>query len=130
MAHSVEGRVPFLDHRLVELVYGIDAGALYQAGVTKRLLRRALGDLLPAPVRDRTDKLGFVTPESRFFQGALGAFAEDVFRSKEFRERGLVDSGEALRRLDARRNGTAGGFELWRALSVELWARTCLDGPP
>ena len=43
MAHSLEGRVPFLDHRLVELLYGLDAAQLYERGTTKVVLRRALG---------------------------------------------------------------------------------------
>ena len=128
MAHSIEGRVPFLDHRLVELLYGLDARALYEHGRTKLVLRRALGDLLPEPVRERTDKLGFVTPEGRFWRGALGDFAATVFASRECRERGLIDADEAARRLAERRAGAPGGFELWRALSVELWARACLDG--
>ena len=126
MAHSLEGRVPFLDHRLVEFLYGLDARQLYERGTTKIVLRRALSDLLPQTVRTRQDKLGFVTPEQRFFQGRLGDFAEEVFRSPELRERGLVDAGEALERLRRHRAGSATGFELWRALSVELWARRYL----
>ena len=66
MDHSLEGRVPFLDHRLVELLYGLPATELYNEGSTKLVLRRALTDLLPPEVRDRKDKLGFVTPEQRF----------------------------------------------------------------
>ena len=123
MAHSLEGRVPFLDHRLVELLYGLDGRHLYERGTTKVVLRQALADMLPPVVRERRDKLGFVTPEQRFFRGRLGAFAEDVFRSPELQERGLVDGQEALRRLDRHRAGAPAGFELWRALSVELWAR-------
>ena len=126
MAHSLEGRVPFLDHRLVELLYGLDARQLYERGTTKVVLREALSDLLPPVVRERRDKLGFVTPEQRFFRGRLGAFAEDVFRSPELRERGLVDGQEAVARLNRLRAGKAAGFELWRALSVELWARRYL----
>ena len=126
MAHSLEGRVPFLDHRLVELLYGLDARQLYERGTTKILLRRALSDLLPPAVQARRDKLGFVTPEQRFFHGRLGDFAEEVFSSPELRERGLVDADEALGRLKRHRAGVPTGFELWRALSVELWARRYL----
>ena len=127
MAHSLEGRVPFLDHRLVELLYGLDARHLYERGRTKVVLREGLSDLLPQVVRDRRDKLGFVTPERRFFRGRLGALAEEVFRSPELRERGFVDGQEALTRLNEQRAGASAGFELWRALSVELWARRFLS---
>ncbi len=128
MAHSIEARVPFLDHRLVELVYSLDGGELIDRGRTKAILRKALGDLLPPAVRDRTDKLGFVTPERRFLRGELGDLAADVFASRSFAERGLVDAAAARRRLEAHRRGELeAGFELWRALSLELWAREFLD---
>jgi asparagine synthase (glutamine-hydrolysing) len=127
MAHSVEARVPFLDYRLVELLFSLEGGRLIEHSRTKSILRRALGDLLPASVRERTDKLGFVTPEAAFFRGALGDLAADVFASKSFRERGFVDAAAARRRLDRHRRGELNaGFELWRALNLELWARTFL----
>ncbi|MBA3842870.1 MAG: asparagine synthase (glutamine-hydrolyzing) [Actinobacteria bacterium] len=123
MAHSLEGRVPFLDHRLVELLYGLPAPSLVYRGQTKLVLREALADLLPPEVLVRRDKLGFVTPEARFMRGALGAFTRRVLESPTTRRRAFVDVDEALRRLDS---GTA-GFELWRCVSVELWARRFLD---
>jgi asparagine synthase (glutamine-hydrolysing) len=127
MAHSIEARVPFLDHRLVELAYSLDGGDLIVRGQTKAVLRRALGDLLPPAVRDRRDKLGFVTPEGRFMREALGELAADAFASPEFRSRGLVDPDAARERLQGHRRGDAtAGMELWRALNVELWARSFL----
>lgn len=131
MAHSLEARVPFLDYRLAELAFSLDGGELIRAGRTKHVLRRALSDLLPPEVRDRTDKLGFVTPGGRFFRGAIGDLAADVFASRSFAERGFVDARAARRRLDAHRRGELeAGFELWRALNLELWARTFLDDQP
>jgi asparagine synthase (glutamine-hydrolysing) len=129
MAHSIEARVPFLDYRLVELLFSLEGGHLIERSRTKAILRRALSDLLPPSVRERTDKLGFVTPEAAFFRGALGELAADVFASQSFRERGFVDAGAASRRLERHRRGELNaGFELWRALNLELWARTFLDG--
>jgi asparagine synthase (glutamine-hydrolysing) len=128
MAHSIEARVPFLDHRLVELAYSLDGAELLARGQTKAVLRRALADLLPPQVRDRKDKLGFVTPEGRFMREALGDLAAETFASREFRERGLVSAEAASERLRRHRSGdVAAGMELWRALNVELWARTFLD---
>ncbi len=127
MAHSIEARVPFLDYRLVELLFSLDGGHLIERSRTKAILRCALHDLLPPSVRERTDKLGFVTPEAAFFRGALGNLAADVFASQSFRERGFVDAAAARRRLERHRSGELnGGFELWRALNVELWARAFL----
>lgn len=128
MSHSLEARVPLLDHRLVELAFSLDASELIRRGETKSVLRRALDDLLPPQVRHRRDKLGFVTPEGTFLRGALGGLAADVFASQPFRERGFVEPGAALRRLERHRRGELNaGMELWRALNLELWARRFLD---
>jgi asparagine synthase (glutamine-hydrolysing) len=128
MAHSLEARVPLLDHRLVELAFSLPGDELIRKGETKSVLRRALRDLLPPKVAARRDKLGFVTPESRFMRGALGDLAADVFESGSFRDRGFVDARAASRRLERHRRGeVTAGMELWRALNLELWARRFLD---
>jgi asparagine synthase (glutamine-hydrolysing) len=127
MAHSLEARVPFLDYRLVELLFSLGASDLIRRGRTKDVLRRALGDLLPPVVRDRVDKLGFVTPEAAWLRNGLGELAADVFASREFRDRGFVDVAAAQRSLARHRSGEkTAGYELWRALGVELWAREFL----
>jgi asparagine synthase (glutamine-hydrolysing) len=124
MAHSLEARVPFLDVRLVELLFSLGASDLIDRGRTKAVLRRALGDLLPPVVRDRVDKLGFVTPETAWLRNGLGEVAADVFASQSFRERGFVNAATARKRLEQHRAGErTAGNELWRALCVELWAR-------
>jgi len=129
MAHSLEARVPFLDHRLVELAFSLPGSELIADGRTKDVVRRALGELLPPAVRERRDKLGFVTPERRWFRAELGDFAEDVFASRAFAERGFVDAPAARARLARHRRGEVdAGMELWRVLNLELWARAYLDG--
>jgi asparagine synthase (glutamine-hydrolysing) len=112
----------------VQLAFSLPGEELIRRGETKSVLRRALADLLPPPVAARRDKLGFVTPESRFLRGALGDLAADVFASRSFRERGFVDAGAAARRLAKHRSSDLhAGMELWRALNLELWARRFLD---
>jgi asparagine synthase (glutamine-hydrolysing) len=128
MAHSLEARVPLLDHRLVELAFALPGDALIHRGETKSVLRRALADLLPPAVRERRDKLGFATPERRFLRAELGVLAADVFSSRSFAARGFVEPGSAVRRLERHRRGEIdAGMELWRALNLELWARRFLD---
>jgi asparagine synthase (glutamine-hydrolysing) len=130
MTHSLEARVPFLDHRLAELVFSLAAETIIREGNTKVILRDALFDLLPEPVRIRTTKLGFETPESRWFRGSLGAAAADVFASRSAADRGLIDVRAAQKRLRRHRLGqVSAGSELWRALNLELWARAFLDDP-
>lgn len=78
MAHGVEARVPFLDHRLVEFSLGLAEDKKISEGVTKRILRNAMVDVLPEPVRTRMDKLGFVTPEEVWVRETAPA----LFRKK------------------------------------------------
>jgi len=60
----------------------------------------------------------------------LGDLAADVFASQSFRERGWVDAAAARRRLEQHRRGELdAGFEVWRALNVELWAQRFIDTP-
>lgn len=66
MAHSIEARVPFLDHRLVEFVVGLPDGHKIADGVTKRVLREGLRGVLPERIRTRMSKLGFATPEEHW----------------------------------------------------------------
>jgi asparagine synthase (glutamine-hydrolysing) len=128
MAHSLEARVPFLDHRLVELLFSLDGRHLIQNGRTKTVFRQALDGLLPNIVRDRTDKMGFETPDSRFLRGTLGELAFDVLGSQACRGRGFINAPAALRRLERHRRGEIqAGRELTRALTLELWARAFLD---
>src|ERR671933_641989 len=127
MSHSLEARVPFLDYRLVELLFSVESEELIRRGRTKSLLRRALADLLPPLVRDRVDKLGFVTPEGAWLRGSLGELAADVFATRSFADRGFVDAAAARRRLERHRAGRLeAGMELWRALNLELWAQEYL----
>jgi asparagine synthase (glutamine-hydrolysing) len=63
MVHSVEAQVPFLDHRLVEFVYNLPNDFLKNDGISKRIMRHAMSDILPERTIKRYDKMGFSTPE-------------------------------------------------------------------
>jgi asparagine synthase (glutamine-hydrolysing) len=130
MAHSIEARLPFLDYRLVEFLFCLSGDFLIHRGRTKEILRHALSDLLPPLVRERVDKVGFETPEAEWFRGPLGDLAEDVFSSRPFAQRGFYDAAAVRRHLERHRDGNpAKGYELWRALNLELWSRELLDAP-
>jgi asparagine synthase (glutamine-hydrolysing) len=64
MAHSVEARVPFLDHRLVEFCLSLPDDLKISGGIRKHILREALSDILPEKIYRRYDKLSFICPES------------------------------------------------------------------
>ncbi len=71
MAYSIEARVPFLDHRLVEFALGVPAEQKIRGAETKVFMRRALRDVLPPEISARKDKLGYPTPFGQWLRGAL-----------------------------------------------------------
>ena len=66
MAHSREVRMPFLDHRLVEFVFTLPEACLHRQGWTKWILREAIKGIVPEPIRQRIDKLGYMPPQDRW----------------------------------------------------------------
>ena len=66
MAHSIESRIPFLDFRLVDLVYSLPADHKLKRGLSKRILRDSLSGVIPNKVKNRINKMGFVTPGERW----------------------------------------------------------------
>lgn len=67
MWHSLESRVPFLDHNLVERTLTLPAEKIINRATTKYFLRQALKGILPEKIRNRRDKIGFGTPEDGYF---------------------------------------------------------------
>jgi asparagine synthase (glutamine-hydrolysing) len=128
MAFSLEARVPFLDHRLVELCLAIDFREKVSGGHMKAVLRRALGDLLPASVRDREDKLGYPTPVGRWLLEAAADVKEVLL--VDWAERGHVPAGEVERAWLAFERGRGEPWLLYRWLTTELWLQRFVDRPP
>lgn len=75
MASSVEARVPFLSHELVELSLGLPTDARIRRGETKRILRRAMRGRMSEDVLERRDKIAFVTPETSWWRGPFAPAA-------------------------------------------------------
>ena len=90
MASSVEGRDPFLDHRLVEFVVALPPQMKYREGNGKYVLKRAMRGTLPDEILDRR-KQGFGTPMPEWLRGRFGELAERTVMSSALRERGLLD---------------------------------------
>lgn len=131
MAFSIEARVPFLDHRLVEFAFALPHRLKLHQGETKWVLRRALADLLPPAIAQRQDKMGFVTPEAIWFRTILHQPVEDVFRSPSFRQRPYWRPEEALRLLQMHVTGASDHHHLlWRWLNTELWLQRFIDQRP
>jgi asparagine synthase (glutamine-hydrolysing) len=83
MAHSIEARVPFTDHRLVDYMFSIPAVYKIRHGWTKWLLRLAVKELLPAQIIWRRDKLGFAAPPWASRRDIWDTWIQDNFRHRE-----------------------------------------------
>jgi asparagine synthase (glutamine-hydrolysing) len=127
MANSLEGRAPFLDHRLVEFAVRLPPALRIRGGRGKHLLRRVAARWLPPEVL-RKPKQGFGVPLGDWFRGPLVGLAQDVIGSRAFRERGLLSPAAAQAYLDSHRAGEADhGEVLWLVMALELWCRSFLD---
>jgi asparagine synthase (glutamine-hydrolysing) len=122
MAFSVESRMPFLDYRLVELMFSASTDALFADGFTKRVLRESMAGVLPETVRTRRDKVGFHTPLAKWLRDANGDVATFMTRDR-LEALGAVDPlafESANRRLLAGEDGAA--LDVWRSYIVQRWA--------
>lgn len=128
MAASIESRVPFLDHVLVEFASRIPREVQIQGLAGKRILKKAVEDLLPHEILYRP-KLGFPTPWS----GWLAGPRLDTIRAMLLEGRSL-DRGyfrrEAIERIcDEHKAKHRDNYDrIWRLLNLELWHRVCLEG--
>jgi asparagine synthase (glutamine-hydrolysing) len=127
MAASIESRVPFLDHELVEFAAQLPDRWKLSGWTTKRVLRHAMKGLLPESILNRP-KMGFPVPFASWMRGPWGAVARDVLLDRRSRERGIVDPAavEALI-ADHVAGRTEGGDRIWSLLNLELWYRTFID---
>jgi len=124
MAHSIEARVPFLDHRLVEFNLALGGAHKIVRGDTKRVLRTAMKGILPESIGNRRDKLGFATPEQDWFRGPLKGLISDGVENTLKRFPGLLNpkGTRALTRsmIEGQQNVDP---LLWRIVNLGLWGQ-------
>jgi asparagine synthase (glutamine-hydrolysing) len=126
MAHSLEARVPLLDHKLLEFVAAIPPELKLRRGTTKYIFKRALRGILPDAILDRP-KWGFAVPLGEWFKGDLTGYVRELLLSERARQRGIFnpEAVETLLRLAAQ--GRPRDFQIWTLISFELWCRRFLD---
>jgi len=124
MAHSLESRVPFLDHSLVEFVATIPADVKFPEGKMKALLKNVFKEKIPERILNRRDKMGFPVPLKEWFGGSLKDFVYDIFSSQVAKTRGFYDPQKVLLNLD---QSSQFSRKIWGLLSLELWYREFHD---
>ena len=130
MAFGREVRLPYLDHRLVELAFSLPWEMKLSGGRTERVLREAMRDYLPASVRDRRDKIGYAAPQAAWLRGPLREWADDLLASAAACPARMGRCPAWFARCGPPSATGRDGLDsdLWRFLSVEAWARAFLDG--
>jgi asparagine synthase (glutamine-hydrolysing) len=127
MAASIESRVPFLDHPLVEFATNIPQSLQLGGFAGKRILKKAVEDLLPQPILYR-QKLGFPTPFSRWLAGPQLDVIRKLLLEPRSIDRGLFQRDAVERLFDEHRTGYRDHYDrIWRLLNLELWQRVCLE---
>ncbi len=127
MAHSLETRPPFLDHRVVELAASLPIDAKLRGGKGKRILLESFADLIPPAIR-RRGKMGFGVPLDHWFRGPLSQFTSDVLLDPRTLQRGWFRPEAVQRLLDEHRTGAWNhSHRIWALLFFELWQRRWID---
>ncbi len=123
MAYSIESRVPFLDHRLVEFAYNLPYNYKLNKGITKKILRDALQGILTKKISERTDKKGFVTPgETRWLRGPFKHLLESVNLTHLD---DICNMDKVLTLINAFNNGDDSNAPMvWRIVALNEWRKT------
>lgn len=129
MYFSIESRVPFLDHRLVEATISTPASQKIKKGETKFLLREALKDILPAKIINRKDKKGFSNPRDKWFRTEeFQNYIFELINSESFKNRGYFDSAIANEQYKKHLVGNVDfSKEIWKWINLEVWFRKFID---
>jgi len=127
MAASIESRVPFLDHKLVEFAARLPEKYKLRGKTTKWVLRKAMANVLPEEILTRS-KMGFPVPLGDWFRGKFRYIIDDMVLGERALARGIFDA-EYVRGLAAKHNaGEDHAARLWALLNLEIWHRRFIDG--
>ncbi|MEA2176416.1 MAG: hypothetical protein QOD00_4008 [Blastocatellia bacterium] len=127
MAASIESRVPFLDHKLVELTARLPERLKIRRGwTTKYILRRSMKGLLPEPILTRP-KMGFPVPVGAWFRGPFRSVVDEYVLSERATARGLFDERFVRRLVQEHMTGANHTERLWSLVNMEIWQRRFID---
>ena len=128
MAASLESRVPFLDHTLVEFTARLPERMKLRRLTTKYILRRSMKGILPEPILTRR-KMGFPVPVGAWFRGAYRSVIDDYALSARSLARGVFDPAFVRNLVAEHQSGARDHSQrLWSLVNFEMWARQFMDG--
>jgi asparagine synthase (glutamine-hydrolysing) len=127
MAASIESRVPFLDHKLVEFAAGLPVRLKLRGWTTKYVLREAMRNVLPKEILTRK-KMGFPVPVGNWLRGPFRYLLDEYVLNPRVKERRIFND-HYLRELVARHEAGENHAErLWMLVNFEMWQRRFFDG--
>ena len=126
MANSVELRVPFLDHKVLEFAMSLPSSFKLNGFKTKYILKQALSKKIPVEIRDRK-KAGFPVPYEAWLRNDLKDVVWSVLTDRKTIDRGYFRKEGIERLLQANSNGANYSKEIFSLLTLELWQRTFLE---
>jgi asparagine synthase (glutamine-hydrolysing) len=130
MAHSLEVRHPFLDHRLVGFLVNLPPEWKIRNGWTKHVLRQAFPEL-PDAIRWRRDKQGFLTPEQHWLKHDLNGVIRDTFRNSHLAQAGILNDQAFLTYYDQfQKNALISESDIARIFIAERWMQHALSSTP
>lgn len=127
MAASIESRVPFLDHKLVELTARLPERMKLRGLTTKYVLRRSMKGVLPEAILKRP-KMGFPVPLGKWFRGQFRPVIDEYVLSERAVGRGLFDADYVRRLVGRHLSGENHTERLWTLVNFEMWLRQFMDG--
>jgi len=127
MAASIESRVPFLDHKLVEFAAKLPERMKLRGLTTKYILRKAMADRIPRPILDRR-KMGFPVPIGAWLRGQSSRFLDEYVLSDRAAERGIFRREFVSEIVSRHRAGENHSERLWSLINFEIWQRQFIDG--
>jgi len=128
MATSVESRVPFLDHKLVEFTCRLPERLKLRGGTTKYILRESMKGILPEAILSRS-KMGFPVPIGAWFRGAYSSVIDEYVLSERALARGTFDPVFVRELVKRHQKGGENHSErLWALVNFEIWQRQFFDG--
>ncbi|MBK9313217.1 MAG: asparagine synthase (glutamine-hydrolyzing) [Acidobacteria bacterium] len=127
MAASIESRVPFLDHRLVEFVNHLPVDMKLRGWTTKYILRRSMQDILPKQILTRK-KMGFPVPVGNWFRGGFRHVLDDYVLSDRAVSRGIFNRNYVRELVTRHAAGENHSERLWMLVNFEIWHRHFIDG--
>jgi asparagine synthase (glutamine-hydrolysing) len=127
MAASIESRVPFLDHKLVEFTAKMPVNMKLRGDTTKFLLKEAMKGILPDEILYRP-KMGFPVPVGNWFRGQFKHIVDEYVLSERSLSRGIFNA-DFVREIVAKHNAGENHDErIWSLVNFEMWQRTFFDG--